>query len=149
MKDVAEETGLPYNHVRQFVRYDRLVEPLKDMVDSGMKIKVAIRAQDAATIDGEINKEEAVQAAKEMETMGGTQQAKLVKMRQRNPEKGIDDVIEQTKSADKIPQITITIGTELLTGLQSYARAEETSEDDAARMFIEKGLLAEGYLEDE
>src|SRR5574338_1518788 len=60
-KHVSEATGLPYDIVRAYVKYDRLVEPLKKMVDSGgVDIKVALRAQDAAEVSGEPNAKEAV-----------------------------------------------------------------------------------------
>src|SRR5262245_7077345 len=74
-KHVSEATGLPYDDVRKYVKYDRLVEPLKKMVDAGeIDIKVALRAQDAASVAGDANVKDAVKFAKEMAPMSGVQQ---------------------------------------------------------------------------
>ena len=45
LKHVAEATGLPYNAVRNHVKYKRLIPKLKDMVDKNkVDIKVALKS---------------------------------------------------------------------------------------------------------
>src|SRR4051812_26903198 len=84
IKNVVEATGLPAREVSQFVKYDRLVPKLQKMVDTGeVDIKVALRAQDAAAAGGEEpNANEAIKLAKEMASMAGIQQKKVVKERE-------------------------------------------------------------------
>ena len=61
MKDVADKTGLPYNKVREYVKYDRLKPELKKLVDNNdVELKTALRAQDAAAAGGDSNPQEAV-----------------------------------------------------------------------------------------
>ena len=38
---VSNETGLPYSKVSQYVKYDQLVQPLRQLVDTGMPIQTA------------------------------------------------------------------------------------------------------------
>ena len=65
IKDVCEATGLPQLTVGLYVKYDRLVPKLKKLVDDGeVDMKTALRAQDAASVTGVTNEEEAVVFAK-------------------------------------------------------------------------------------
>ncbi|MCY4368500.1 MAG: ParB/RepB/Spo0J family partition protein [bacterium] len=80
MKDVCDETGLSYDKVRKYVKYDQLVPELKEKVDSGdVKLTTALKAQQAATVGGDTDTIEAVQFATEMEPMSGAQRQKIVK----------------------------------------------------------------------
>ena len=108
-KAVAEATGLPSNDVRQYVKYPRLIPKLKKMVDDGLDIKVALKAQDAATEGDEVNHEDAIKLAQEMPPMSGAQQKKLVQERKSHPDKPIDDVIEDAKTGSKITQVLATV----------------------------------------
>jgi ParB family chromosome partitioning protein len=71
-KAVHEMTGISYEDIRHYVKYPRLMEPLKKMVDGGdIDIKVAVKAQDAVDIgtdeaSGETPAEAAVKLAREM-----------------------------------------------------------------------------------
>src|SRR5262249_7320249 len=63
---VAEETGLPYSKVSQYVKYDRLGADLRKLVDAGqVDLKTALRAHDAASVSGKYDGKEAVKFAKE------------------------------------------------------------------------------------
>ncbi len=145
---VSEETGLPYNKVREYVKYDRLIPELKKLVDAGgVDIKVAVRAQDASLVDGEPDTQDAVTLAKEMAGMSGAQQEKLKQERQESPETPVDDIIEQSKSGSKITQIVVTLSETSRSSLQQYAQAEGTTQDDAAGGLIQEGLSGKGFLE--
>jgi len=149
LRTVAEKTGLPYPKVVEYVKYVRLEPELRALVDSNeVKLKTALRAQDAASVTGDYQPSEAVKLAKEMASMSGAQQTKLVKERREVPEKPIDDAIEAAKTGAKIVQVVVTLGAEVHQRLQSYAKQSGTTQDDAAASLIEKGLGAEGFLEE-
>src|SRR5688500_9742545 len=86
VKEVCEATGLPSSEVNLYVKYDRLVPKLKKLVDDGVvDMPAALRAQDAASVSGTVNETEAVVFAREMGTMSGAQQKRIVKDRKSNP----------------------------------------------------------------
>lgn len=147
IKLTAEETGISANLVSMYVKYDRLIKPLRDMIDKGeIDIKVALRAQDAAAAGSEkIPEKEAVKLAKEMKTMPGVQQDKLVKQRQEDPDTSVDDAIEEAKTGSKVTQVVVTLSSEVHKQLQAYAKAEEITQDDAARSLIEEALAGKGF----
>ncbi len=146
IKDVADETGLPYHRVREFVKYDRLAPEMKKLVDEGeVEIKVALRAQDAASVTGQFNPEEGVLLAKELSPMSGAQQAHVLKKREEAPETDVSEIIEAAKTGEKITQIVVTIGAALHQSLKRYAKDEDTTVDDAARSLIEEALSGKGY----
>lgn len=144
---VADETGLPYGKVSEYVKYDRLVPELKHMVDEGIDVKTALRAQDAASVQGQVNAEEAVLFAKEMAPMSGAQQEKLKKERQEQPDKPIDEVVEDAKSGSRVTQIVVTLGANIHRDLRRYAEVEGTNQDDAAASLISEGLETKGFLD--
>jgi len=150
MKDVADETGLPYPKVCEYVKYDRLKPDLKKLVDNGeVDIKAALRAQDAASVSGSYKADEAVKLAKEMSNMSGAQQEHIVKTREANPKRPVDDIIEAAKSGEKITQIVVKLGAGAFSSLKAFASDEGTNTDDAARMLIEEGLSTKGLLKEE
>lgn len=149
VKLVAEETGLPGRKVSQYVKYDRLPDELKQLVDSGTaSLQAALRAHDAALVTGEYNGAEAVKLAKEMSGMSGAQQSRIVHARKETPERDVDDLIEAAKSGEKLTQIIVTLGPVANSSLKRFATDEETTQDDAARLLIEDGLASKGYLGD-
>lgn len=147
IKAVCEATGLPSREVSHYVKYDRLIPKLKKMVDAGeVDIKVAIRAQDAAAAGGEqADTAEAVKLAKELGSMTGVQQKKLVKEREENPHAPVEEIIEIAKTGAKVTQIIVTLTSEVHKWLQNYAQNEGTTQDDAAATLIEEGLAGKGF----
>jgi ParB family chromosome partitioning protein len=146
MKDVCDATGLPLNTVRNYVKYDRLIPALKKLVDDGsVDMPTAVRAQDAASVSGKPNEREAVAFAKEMSGMSGAQQKRIVKERETNPDAEADDVIESAKTSTKVTQIVVTLSTTVHTSLQTYAKSEGQSQDDAAATLIEESLQEKGF----
>lgn len=146
---VCEETGLPKAKVKEYIKYDRLKPELKDLVDRGeVDIKTALRAQDAAGAGGDYAPEDAIKLAKEMARMSGVQQNKIVKEREQEPSRPVDEVIESAKTGAKVTQIIVTLGANAHRSLQAYAKEEGTSQDDAARALIEEGLATKGYLKE-
>ena len=148
IKAVAEETGLPYGKVSQYVKYDQLVEPLKKLVDTGLKMETALRAQRAAAVGGEVNSEEAVKFALEMAPMSGPQQSQIISTRTANPQMPADDVIESAKSGSMITRLGVTLTTVVHGALSKYAESQGTTLDDAAGILIREGLYTNDFLEE-
>lgn len=146
MRDVADETGLPYREVRQYVKYDRLAPELKEMVDRDeVRLDVALRAQDAASASGAMDAGEAVTLAKEMAGMSGEQARRLQKVREQAPDSPVDEVIESAKEQTRVTQVIVTLGAEAHEALQAFAREEGTNQDDAAGVLIAEALQGRGY----
>ena len=148
IKDVADETGLPYAKVNLYVKYDRLstAPELKKLVDQNeVDLKVALRAQEAASVSGTYNPEEAVMLAKELSRMSGAQQTRVVQKREEDPSVDVSEIIEAAKTGERITQIVVTIGAAWHQSLKRYAKDEATTIDDAARSLIEEALSSKGY----
>lgn len=149
MKAVAEETGLPYNKVTKYVKYDQLIDSLKELIDSGqVKMDTALRAQQAASVSGGVNEEEAVIFAKAMSPLSGAQGQKMVDTRRENPSMSVDDIIEDAKSGGRITQIRVTLTADVHTGLSKYAESSGTTVDDAAGTLIRESLEANDFIGD-
>ena len=150
VKAVCEATGLPYRDVSHYVKFDRLVEPLKKLVTEGeIDIKTALRAQDAAAAGSEdgLDPKEAVKLAKEMKTMTGVQQKKLMHIVETERHDNVEEVIESAKSGAKVRQVVVTLTDEIHKSLQSFAQAEGVTQDEAASTLIEDGLVEKGFNE--
>ncbi len=149
-KAVVEATGLPSAAVRQYVNYPRLIPELKELVDEGsIDIKVAIKAQDAATNQDseEPDPHTAKELALSMKGMSGIQQTKLVEELKENPSKPVDDVIENAKSGSKVTQVVVTLTLRTHTALKKFATSEGFVQDEAAATLIERALKNEGLLD--
>ena len=149
-KAVADTTGIPYNDVRQYVKYPRLVPDMKELVDTGqIDVKVALKAQDSASEgDGAPNVEEAIILAQEMEKMSGIQRTKVIKERKENPGRIISDVIEDAKTGSKVTQINVTVTQDVHDAIRQFAIEEGTNQDEAACTLIEEALIGRGFLEE-
>ena len=149
-KAVADATGLPYQDVLKYVKYPRLSQELKEMVDTGqVDVKVALKAEDAATDDnGVVDVEAAATLAQEMETMTGPQQKKLAQERKKNPDRPIDDVIEDARTGSKVVQVVATVTQETHTALQQFANAEGIKQDEAAATLLVEALIDRDLLEE-
>lgn len=139
---VSEKTGIPYGDVLQYVKYPRLISVLKTMVDDGeVDLKVALRAQDAATIDDDLPKsEDAVQLAKEMKSMSDAQRRRLIKERKDDPKLSADDAIERARTGRRIVQVVVTLSSDAHGALKDYASREGVTQDEAAGQIIENAL---------
>ncbi len=146
MRDVATETGLPYNKVTEYVKYDRLIPELKQLVDnSEVDLKAALRAQDASSASGVPDPQETAKLAKGLSKMSSAQQKKVQKELEEDPTESVDTVINRAKGSGKVLQIVVTLGQQAHTCLQSFANDEGTVLDDAAAQLIEEGLISKGY----
>ncbi len=143
---VADETGLPYQAVLNYVKYDRLRPEVRELFDRGeVELATALRAQDAAEARGGDVASTAVVLAKEMNPMTHAQQRKLAAGVKEAPEKPLDETIEDAKSGARITQLVVSILPELRQRLQQFSQDEGTSQDEAAVTLIEEGLERKGY----
>ena len=90
--------------------------------------------------------EESVKLAREMKSMSGAQQKKLVQERQDSPETTVDDAIEQARTGSKITQVTVTLTGDAHAALQRFAKDQDATQDEAAADLIEEALKAHGFL---
>ncbi|MHB1776153.1 MAG: ParB/RepB/Spo0J family partition protein [Acidimicrobiales bacterium] len=149
IKLVAEVTGIPYNEVSENVKYVQLLEPLKQLVDSGdVKVKTALKAQRIAERGGgAVDTEAAIELAKEMSGMSGAQQKKIQERASEAPTMDASELIEDAKTGSKITQILVTLTSRSHAELQRYSEEQGTTQDEAAGSLIESGLAQAGYLE--
>ena len=151
IKDVAAATGLPVGKVSPHVRYPRLVQPLKDLVDSDeVAVQVALKAQDAVGgPDGTANVGAAVTLAKEMTRMSGVQRGVVVKKVKNAPQRSVDEAIEEAITGPIYQQVTVTLSEDTHRGLKHVAHDERISQDDAASLLIREALSERGILSDD
>lgn len=142
-KLVTEETGLPDAKVRDYIKYERLIPELRELVDNQeVDLKPALRAQDALATEGLPDPQESVKLAKEMTSMSGAQQEKIKKDLKTDPTASVDEIIEDAKSGGKVTQIAVTLGHQIHASLRRFAKDEEVTIDEAAALLIEKSGLA-------
>ena len=147
IKAVSEELGLPYNKVGQYVKYDQLIPELKERVEDGLDVNVALRAQRASmNEENEVVEETALALADEMKGMSGVQRKELEKAAVRQRGAPVEEIIEAGRRQPRVKQLVVTISEELDRALDVYAGDEETSRDDAAISLIETGLTNLGYI---
>ena len=145
---VADTTGLPYQAVLEYVKYPRLLPQLKKMVDEGTDVNVALKAQDAATQDGEEpNLELAIKLVQEMPEMTDVLRRKVAQECKRNPDRPLEEIIETAKEA-RVMQIVVSVTQDAHDAIRKFARKEGTTQDGAAATLIEEALISRGLLEE-
>ena len=150
VKDVVKTTGLPDAKVRENIKYHRLIQELKQKVNDGeVDINIALKAQDASLDnEGNPNSELATKLVEGMKDMTDIQRRKVVEVRRKNPDKPVDDAIEQAKSAARVSQILITVSQSTHAAVRKYATSEDVTQDAAAAKLIEEALAGHGLLEE-
>lgn len=147
-RTVADATGIPYQSVLDYVKYPRLSSELKEMVDAGTDVRVALKAQDAATNDdGETDLDAAITLTREMEQMGGVQQTRVVKELKENPGESVADVIEKAKTGSRVIQVIATVTSDTHDAIRQFAKEEGTTQDEAVAALIEEALVGRELLE--
>lgn len=151
VKMVADETGLQYNLVSKYVKYDQLVAPLKKMVDEAkLDMKVALQAQKAAAAsDGTVDESAAEKFAHELATMSNAQGRNFVKTVQEDPTASLEEKIERGRKQPVLKQVVVTLEESSLAGLNSFAKDEGFNQDEAAASLIEDGLVRRGLLDED
>lgn len=148
MKAVAEKSGLPYDHVRQYVKYDRLSSPLRALYDKGtIDLKTALDAHDA--VGGEDGSEEkAVKLVLKMKGMAGEQKRRTAKIISANPKIKVEDAVKEAKTIIS-HKISLVLLENVNLALEEYAKGMEQKKEDAAAELIEEALKSGGFLADD
>ena len=148
IKDVAEETKLPYHIVRQYIQYDGLPRDLQARVDKKeINTNLAMKVQDAASASGSYNKQDAEKLIKVLKTVDNPIQNKIIKLRKKHPTVSLDKIIKKAEEPDRTLKLSIVLGESLAQPLRQYAQDEDTDEKTAVESFIESSLKASGYME--
>ena len=150
IKDVASETGLPYDIVRKYIRYDGLPEDLQKKVDDGaINVDLAMKVQDAASAAGSYSTRAADELLGVLKKVDNPIQKKILKLTRDNPGVPIAKIVEKAEQPDNTLKLQLVLGESLALPLRQYAEEEGTDEKSAVESFIEDALKANGYLSDD
>jgi hypothetical protein len=147
IKDVAEETKLPYPIVRQYIQFDGLPKDLQEKVNKKeINVNLAMKVQDAATASGKYNKTEASKLIKVLKTVDNPIRKKIIELRKKNPTISLDKIVKKAEEPDRTLKLQLVLGESLAKPLRQYAADEDTDEKSAVEGFIESALKENGYL---
>lgn len=150
IKDVADETKLPYHIVRQYIRFDGLPEDLKARVSKNeINVNLAMKVQDAASASGSYSAQEATKLIKVLKTVDNPIQKKIIDLRKKNPTVPLEKIVKKAEEPDQVLRLQLVLGETLARPLRQYAQDEDTDERAAVEGFIETCLKDNGYLETE
>ncbi|UZP67634.1 ParB/RepB/Spo0J family partition protein [Desulfovibrio mangrovi] len=150
VKIVSDKTGMSQARVRSLIKYDRLIPELKRLVDDeGVDLKVAIKAQDAATgVDGNVSTDDAISYAREMKKLAGSQVDHITRIAKQNPGVSAKEVIDKGKEAPVAKRFQVTIGANEYEALEKMAQSEGVGAAEVATELITGGLKSKGYLDE-
>lgn len=149
VKDVAEETKLPYQLVRQYIRFDGLPSDLQKRVEGKeINTELAMKVQDAASVSGQYNKHEAEKLIAVLKTVDNTTQNRIVDLRKKNPTVGLDKIVKKAEEPEETLKLSLVLGKNLAQPLRKYAEEADTNEKAAVEGFIETCLKENGYLKE-
>jgi ParB family chromosome partitioning protein len=148
MKAASEALGIPKKEVSEYVKYDRLDDELKKLVDDNtVKLDDAVRAQDISERpDGSIDVEEAKGAALELKTFTVEQKSHLKEIEKEQPTLPPEEKLEEAKKPRKERKYTIILALKYAEGLQKAATEMAKTEEEAAEIFIVEGLSRGGHV---
>jgi len=147
IKDVVEETKLPYPVVRKYIRYDGLPLDLKERVDNkDINIELAMKVQDAASASGKYNSKEAKDLISLLNTVDDPIRKKIIELRKKNPTVPLDKIAKKAEEPEKTLKLKLTLGVTLADPLRKYADDEDTDLNTAVEGFIESALQQGGYM---
>jgi ParB family transcriptional regulator, chromosome partitioning protein len=150
IRDVVEETKLPYPIVRKYIRFDGLPSDLQEKVNqSELNVDLAMKVQDAASATGSYNQQEANKLIKVLKTVDNPIQKKIIKLRKNNPTVSLDKIVKKAEEPDQTLKLQLVLGESLAKPLRQYAEDEDTDEKTAVEGFIETCLKENGYMDGE
>ena len=149
LKAVWEKTRLPMDVVRKYVRYSRLEPPIKAMVDhEALPVDLAVKAQDAATVDGLFNEDRAVKLIETLRESDDDLRKRILDVNKANPTAAIEKVVAEAKKPPETLQIRFTMGPTEANALRQYSHDQGASPESAARDLVESSLQSLGLLEE-
>lgn len=150
IKDVADETKLPYPICRKYIRYDGLPADLKSKVDDHeVTVDLAMKIQDVASVSGSYDPDEAQGLVDTLKTVDNSLQRKILTLRKRHPESDLPTLVEKAEQPDLSLRLRLVVGEELAQPLKRYSSEQDLDERDAVLEFIQESLHRHGYLDEE
>ena len=148
MMAASKALGIPYGEVREFVKYDRLHDELKKLVDDGdVNVDEALRGQDISELpDGSTDVEGAKRAALELKTFDRDQKSHLKEIEEEQPALSVEEKLEEAKKPRKTSKYTIIMALKYAEGLTKAATDMAKTEEEAAEALIIEGLARGGYV---
>lgn len=145
---VSEATGLPARVVRQYTRYPRLPDVLRELVDSGIDVATVVRAADTLLPPASEEPtpelvEDAARLAREMAS-GTREQARSLARWARK--EGVDAAIERALEAPAVRSLSLTVDQEILDALTRAARERRSSVDALGTDVLRTWLATEGWI---
>ena len=148
MRITAEKTGIAYDLVRKYVKFERLPKVLKDMKTSGeVSLKTALQAADLFGIetahDGDASKQDEIKTcAKQLEQMTSLQKKHVSKVRKEEPDKPITSVITEVKTGKpRMMEIKTEVTATAYSRIEVYKNKEDIKSIPlAASELIDDGL---------
>ena len=143
-----EETGIPFAEIKRLVKYPQLAPKLKNMVDEGLDLNVALKAQHAAVNPNTLKVDEhaAVEYASNMKTMTNAQRDTLVKKSQANPSASSSEIVEEARKQPQLKRIDLHLLQNVHERLLKFKKdGEHSTIADAAIELIDGGLADSGY----
>lgn len=139
-KAVAEELGLPYNLVRNYVKFERLRPELKKLVETGrIDVKTALRIDDYHA-DRPLDPLELEQTVRDVSGMTNAQQADYFRRdrHEGGTRQGTEAVPEPERRSrpGAVRQIIVTLRHEDHTKLRHWAAEKGLGQDKAAAWII-------------
>lgn len=148
MRAASQALSIPYGEVRDYVKYDRLDDELKKLVDAGtVGVDDAVRGQDMAERpDGTVELDVAKRVALELKNFTRDQKSHLNDVEKEEPTLSVDEKLEESKKPRKEKKYTIVIASKYAEGLTKAAAEMVKTEEEAAEAFIIEGLARGGYV---
>ena len=149
IKAVSQALALPYALVSNAVKLPRCPSEVQQAVETGeIRLDTAIKATDALRWDADKPQDGAkvLELGKRLENnMPRETQKAVVEVGKADPDKPLDDIIEEAESRKPAQPIKIVFGNEDRGRLSKFADAEEMDEEEAAADLILTGLNDRGY----
>ena len=147
IKDVAEETKLPYPICRKYIRYDGLPPDLRSKVDTNeVNVNLAMKIQDAASATGTYNAMDAEALVNTLKTVDNPLQVKILKLRKRHPDSDLETLVTKAEEPDLSLKLSLVVGEELASPLKQYSDDQDVDAKSAVLEFIQDSLGRHGYL---
>ena len=149
IKAVWEKTRLPHDVVSKYVRYSRLEPSIKNLVDNeALPVDLAVKAQDASTVDGVFNKPRAMELIDILRESDDDLRKRILAVNKANPTVELEKVVDEAKKPDETLRIGFTLGSREANALRRYSEDQGATADTAAHDLVESSLKSLGLLEE-
>jgi len=148
MAAASRALGIPYEEVREYVKYDGLHEELKKLVQDGtVNADEASRAQHISERpDGTLDVEEAKRAALELKGFTPDQNSHLKDIEKDQPTLSGVEKLEAAKKPRKTVKYTITLAIKYAEALTKAAQEMAKKEEEAIVEFVIEALSRGGHV---